>query len=76
MITPPVEYTMNVMHQKPDIENNIVVMKHKLKVYGERLVKIEEKVFDKYSYVSDFCKCVEVICLWTLVILLSVKVFN
>ena len=40
MITPQ-EYTRNIMHQKSDIENNMLeVMKKNLKVYDERLVKI------------------------------------
>jgi len=79
MITPQ-EYTMNNMHQIPDIENNILeVMKTKLKVYDERLVKLEDKVFEKLgmgSCVSDCCKLMETVCLWTLVIMLSLKVFN
>jgi len=76
-IITPQEYTMNVMHQKSDIENNILVhMKSKLKIYDERLVKLEDKIFDKFSCISDCCKVVEVVCLWTLVIMLSVKVFG
>ena len=79
MITPQ-EYTRNIVHQIPDIENNILeVMKTKLKVYDERLVKIEDKVFEKFGMgrcVSDCCKLMETVCLWTLVILLSIKVLN
>jgi hypothetical protein len=102
MITPQ-EYTRNIMHQIPDIENNasaiapgvipvssragsyvdwsniLEVMKKKLKVYDERLVKLEDKIFDKGNCIyclSDWCKFAEVVCLWTLVIMLSIKVFN
>ena len=78
------EYTMNVMHQKSDIENNILeVMKTKLKVYDERLVKLEDIILDKFinenkfcTFVSDFIKFLEAVCLWTMVILLWKKVFN
>jgi len=66
--------------QIPDIENNVLeVMKKKLKVYDERLVKLEDKIFDKGNCIyclSDWCKFAEVVCLWTLVIMLSIKVFN
>jgi len=76
-IITPQEYTMNVMHKISDIENNILVdMKNKCKNYDERLVKLEDKIFDKFSCVSDCCKLLEVVCLWTLVIMLSVKVFG
>ena len=79
MITPQ-EYTRNIMHQKSDIENNMLeVMKKNLKVYDERLVKIEDKLEDKIdcmSCISDCCKLLEAVCLWTLVIMLSIKVFN
>lgn len=67
MITPQ-EYTMNVMHQISDIENNMLeVLKHKLKVYDERLVRMEEKILDKNKYftcVSDWFKILEAVCLW------------
>ena len=83
MITPQ-EYTMNVMHQKPDIENNMYgVMIHKLKLYDERLVRLEEKIQDKFKYdntcfgcVSNLFQILEAVGLWTMVILLWRKVFN
>ena len=82
MITPQ-EYTRNIMHQIPDIENNILGvqenMKNKFKNYDERLAKLEDKVFEKFGCViciSDCCKLLETVCLWTLVIMLSIKVFN
>ena len=79
MITPQ-EYTRNIMHQKSDIENNMLeVMKKNLKVYDERLVKIEEKFKNETkccTFVSDLLKFSEAVCLWTMVILLWKKVFN
>ena len=82
MITPQ-EYTRNAMHQvvplKPDIENNIVVMTNKLKAYDERLSKLEDKLDDKltcFSCVSNCVKLLEGVCLWTLVIMLSIRVFK
>ena len=76
MITPR-EYTMNIMHKIPDIENNM------LKVYDERLVKLEEIIWEKFKYENKYFKCVsdwfkfsEAVCLWTMVILLWKKVFN
>lgn len=83
MITPQ-EYTINDMHQviplKPDIENNMLeVMKHKLMLYDERLVRMEEKIRDKnkcFTCLSDWFKFLEAVCLWTMVILLWKKVFN
>ena len=83
MITPQ-EYTINNMHQviplKPDIENNLLeVMKHKLMLYDERLVRMEEKIRDKnkcFTCLSDLFKLLEAVCLWTMVILLWKKVFN
>ena len=83
MITPQ-EYTRNVMHQKSDIENNMLeVMKKKLKVYDERLVRMEEKIWNNpkcenkcFTCVSDWFKFLEAVCLWTMVILLWKKVFN
>ena len=75
---------MNVMHQKPDIENNMYeVMIHKLKLYDERLVRLEAKIRDKFKNenkcfmcVSDLFKILEAVGLWTMVILLWRKVFN
>ena len=79
MITPQ-EYTRNIMHQTSDIENNMLeVMKKNLKVYDERLVKLEDKLKDKIgclSCITDCCNLLETVCLWTLVIMLSIKVFN
>jgi hypothetical protein len=87
MITPQ-EYSRNDMHQviplKPDIENNMLeVMKHKLMLYDERLVRMEEKIRDKtkcenkcFTCLSDWFKFLEAVCLWTMVILLWKKVFN
>ena len=79
MITPQ-EYTRNIMHQTSDIENNMLeVMKKNLKVYDERLVKVEDKLKDKFgciSCISDCFKLLEAVCLWTMVILLWKKVFN
>ena len=83
MITPQ-EYTINNMHQviplKPDIENNMLeVMKHKLMLYDERLVRMEEKIRDKnkcFTCLSDLFKIAEAVLLWTMVILLWKKVFN
>ena len=111
MITPQ-EYTRNEIHQvvplKPDIENNIVVMTNKLKVYDERLSKLEDKLDDKLTCSSCVFNCegfseprsgienprssidvtdrrsvkstedvklLEGVCLWTLVIMLSIRVF-
>jgi len=46
-IITPQEYNMNI-HQIPDIENNILeVMKKKLQVYDERLIKVEKKKKEK-----------------------------
>ena len=79
MITPQ-EYTSNIMHQKSDIENNnYELLKNKLNVHDKRLVKLEDKLEDKIdcmSCISDCCKLLETVCLWTLVIMLSIKVFN
>ena len=79
MITPQ-EYTRNIMHQKSDIENNnYELLKNKLNVHDKRLVKLEDKLEDKIdcmSCISDCCKLLETVCLWTLVIMLSIKVFN
>ena len=83
MITPQ-EYTRNNMHQviplKPDIENNMLeVMKHKLMLYDERLVRMEEKIRDKnkcFTCVSDLFNLLVTVSLWTMVILLWKKVFN
>lgn len=80
----PTEYTSNIMHQIPDIENNkFEVMKHKLNVYDERLVRLEERIREKFKYdnkcftcLSDLFKIAEAVCLWTMVILLWKKVFN
>ena len=42
------------MHQKSDIENNMLeVMKKNLKVYDERLVKIEEKFKNENKYETN-----------------------
>ena len=60
--------------------NMLEVMKNKLNVLNERLVKVESELFDKLiketKCVSDCCKLLETVCLWTLVIMLSIKVFN
>ena len=52
------------------------VMKNKLKVHDRRLIKIEDKLCVKENKcvicISDCCKLVETVCLWTLVILLSI----
>jgi hypothetical protein len=79
-IITPVEYTMNTMHTMhniPDIENNMYeVLKNRLKVYDGRLVKLEDKINEKYNCVTDCCRFLEGVCMWTLVIMLSIKVFN
>ena len=79
MITPQ-EYTRNIMHQTSDIENNMLeVMKHKLMLYDERLVRMEEKIRDKnkcFTCVSDLFNLLVTVSLWTMVILLWKKVFN
>lgn len=79
-IITPQEYTTNVMHQKPDIENNnYELLKHRLRLYDERIVKLEDKLEDKVGCMSCISCCVrllEGVCLWTLVILLSLKVFG
>jgi hypothetical protein len=82
----PQEYTANIMHQKPDVENNNYVLnnnyellKNKLNVHDKRIVKLEDKLEDKIGCMSGISKCVtflENVCLWTLVILLSIKVFS
>jgi hypothetical protein len=79
-IITPKEYTTNIMHQKHDIENNYYeLLKKKLHVHELRIVKLEDKLEDKIGCVSGILKCVtflENVCLWTLVILLSIKVFS
>lgn len=76
----PQEYTANIMHQRPDIENNnYELLKNKLNVHDKRIVKLEDKLEDKIGCMSGILKCVtflENVCLWTLVILLSIKVFS
>ena len=63
--------------------NILEVMENKLKVHDRRLIKIEDQLCEKLLKenkcvicISDCCKLVETVCLWTLVILLSIKVFN
>ncbi len=76
MITPQ-EYTMNVMHhqQISDIENNMDKnIKKKLHDYEVRLVKLEDKY--KETILKGCCNCLEAVCLWVLVIMLSIKVFH
>jgi hypothetical protein len=80
-IITPQEYTMNIMHQIPDIENGnkYEVMNHKLKIYYERLVKIEQKIDDKFSccyHLSSFVRFAEGVCIWTILIMLWIKVMN
>lgn len=54
-IITPREHTMNIMHQTPDIENNILeVMKNKLKIYDQRLVQVEEKIWEKGKYENKY----------------------
>lgn len=83
----PQEFTTNIMHQIPDIENNnyellknnYELLKNKLNVHDKRIVKLEDKLEDKIGCMSGILKCVtflENVCLWTLVILLSIKVFS
>ena len=76
----PQEYTPNIMHQRPDIENNnYELLKNKLHVHDKRIVKLEDKLEDTIGCMSGISKCVtflENVCLWTLVILLSIKVFS
>ena len=86
----PLEYTANIMHQcplqpklglqRPDIENNnYELLKNKINVHDKRIVKLEDKLEDKIGCMSGISKCVtflENVCLWTLVILLSIKVFS
>jgi hypothetical protein len=80
-IITPQEYNMNI-HQIPDIENNMLeVMKKKLQVYDERLVKVEKKIWDNFKDENKCVKCVsdwfiilESVGLWTIVILLWKKV--
>jgi len=63
--------------------NMLEVMKNKLNVFNERLVKVEAELWDKLIkenkcviWISDCCKLMETVCLWTLVILLSIKGLN
>ena len=74
----PQEYTTNIMHQIPDIENNnnYELLKNKLNVHDKRIVKLEDKLEDKFGCISSCCNFLETVCLWTLVILLSIKVFS
>ena len=80
----PLEYTANIMHQcplqRPDIENNnYELLKNKINVHDKRIVKLEDKLEDKIGCMTGISKCVtflENVCLWTLVILLSIKVFS
>lgn len=78
-IVMPQEYNHNIMHQKPDIENNkYELLKNKLIAHDKRIVKLEDKLEDKIGCMSGISKCVtflENVCLWTLVILLCIKVF-
>lgn len=77
-IITPREYTKSVMHQIPDIENNMYeVIKNKLKIYDERLVKLEDQTEDKIgNRLTECCRFCEGLCLWILVINLCIKVFN
>ena len=80
----PQEFTTNIMHQIPDIENNnyellknnYELLKNKLNVHDKRIVKLEDKLEDKFGCISSCCNFLETVCLWTLVILLSIKVFS
>ena len=65
----------NTIH---DIENNMYeVLKNKIKNLDERLSKLEEKLDERMldKMVSKWCGFLEGVTLWTLVILLLVKVF-
>jgi hypothetical protein len=80
-IITPYEYTTNIMmHQKHDIENNYYeLLKKKLHVHDQRIIKLENKIENKIGCMSGIFTCVtclENVCLWTLVILLSIKVFS
>ena len=79
MITPQ-EYTMNGMHRQQisDIENNMgEVIKKKLHDYEVRLVKLEDKCKEtSMKCVFECCNCLEAVCLWVVVIMLSIKVFH
>ena len=85
---PDIETGMFYEEKHPNNEerklfNMLEVMKNKLNVFNERLLKVEAELWDKLINenkcvicVHDCCKLAETVCLWTLVIMLSIRVFN
>lgn len=74
--------TTNAMHPMSDIENNLLEgLKCKLKVLDKRLEELEEKFAMKFDMncgnrFSVFIRFLEGVALWTLVIIIAVKVLR